>query len=63
MTFQNLLKQRQSQANSDLEAQKQKTAALIAANKAAAARILQDSLRSLESSTPTISSVNRKIWI
>jgi hypothetical protein len=65
MTLQNLLPPRVqlSTSESELAAQREKTAALLQANKLAAARILQDTLARLESSKPISSSVIKKIWI
>lgn len=66
MTLQDLLKpQTKLEATpvADLEAQRAKTAQLIAANKAVAAKILKDTLSRIESSKPVSRSVERKIWI
>ena len=68
MTLQDLLKPQRSnlqtqKAPVDLETQRAKTAQLIAANKAIAAKILKDTLAKLESAEPTSRSVERKIWI
>jgi len=69
MTLQDLLKpQTKLEATpvANLEAQnaqRAKTAQLIAANKAVAAKILKDTLSRIESSKPVSRSVERKIWI
>lgn len=65
MTLQELLKpqSKPQKPNVDLDAQRAKTAQLIAANKAVAAKILKDTLAQLENSEPVSRSVERKIWI
>lgn len=69
MTLQDLLKPQtklDATPKSSLEAQiaqRAKTAQLIAANKAVAAKILKDTLSRIESSKPVSRSVERKIWI
>lgn len=69
MTLQDLLKPQTKLATkpvANLEAQnaqRAKTAQLIAANKAVAAKILKDTLSRIESSKPVSRSVERKIWI
>lgn len=50
--------------NSALEAQRNKTAQLLAANKAAAQNILKGALEHLESSTPAQpTEIVKRIWI
>lgn len=69
MTLQDLLKPQtklETKPVANLEAQnaqRAKTAQLIAANKAVAAKILKDTLSRIESSKPVSRSVERKIWI
>jgi len=65
MTLQSLLPQKAALSTSETElaVQREKTAALLQANKLAAARILQDTLARIESSKPTSTSVIKKIWI
>lgn len=69
MTLQDLLKPQTKldatpKSNLDAQnAQRAKTAQLIAANKAVAAKILKDTLSRIESSKPVSRSVERKIWI
>ncbi len=50
-----------SQSQADLDAKREATAKLIAANKAKAAAILRSALAQLEASTPSITQVKKEI--
>lgn len=64
MTLKDLLKQAPSPLNIEAKAaQAAKTAQLIAANKAAAAQILRNTLTKLEANKPVSRSVERQLWI
>ena len=59
-----LKKQIQEQKQSSLQEQREKTAQLIAANKAAAALILTQTLKKLEDKTPTSRICkDKELWI
>ena len=69
MTLQDLLKHPRSNTVStqkveiNLETQRAKTAQLIAANKAVAAKILKDTLLRIDSNNSVTTEKERKIWI
>lgn len=64
MTLQDLLKPQRTEVSPAAKVvQAAKTAQLIAANKAAAAQILKNTLLKLESDKPVSKCVERKIWI
>lgn len=69
MTLQDLLKHPRSntvstqKVETNLETQRAKTAQLIAANKAVAAKILKDTLLRIDSNNSVITEKERKIWI
>jgi len=69
MTLQDLLKHPRSntvstqKVETNLETQRAKTAQLIAANKAVAAKILKDTLLRIDSNNSVTTEKERKIWI
>lgn len=65
MTLQSLLHTKTSNTltEEELETRRTKTAALLAANKAAAASILLTALSNLESNSPYSTRIEKKIWI